>query len=72
MKTWLYLCFLSVMIAAPAIGPAVKTADAALVTQLDLTGGAVNWTGPHGCWIGSSSRAGRSRWARIKRTSWSR
>ena len=48
MKTWLYLCFLSVMIAAPAIGPAVKMADAALVTQLDLTGGAVNWTGPHG------------------------
>src|SRR5262245_17348244 len=40
-RTVFALCF-------TAAGGMINSADAALVTQLDFTSGAVNWTGQHG------------------------
>src|SRR5215813_167841 len=49
MKVWTYVLAMTVSaMCLTTLGGVLNSADAALVTQLDFTSGAVNWTGQHG------------------------
>jgi hypothetical protein len=48
MKMWLRAIVMAGAMSTTAIGGLFDAADAALITQLDFTSGAANWTGPHG------------------------
>jgi hypothetical protein len=48
MKRWLCAFVVAGVMSVTAVGGLFDSADAALVTQLDFTSGAANWTGPKG------------------------
>jgi hypothetical protein len=48
LKMWLCAFVVAGVMSVTAVGGLFDSADAALVTQLDFTSGAANWTGPHG------------------------
>jgi hypothetical protein len=48
MKMWLRAVLVAGAMSVTAIGGLLNSVDAALVTQLDFTSGAANWTGSHG------------------------